>query len=45
MILPFRHKWQLMLWSSVASCYIKRKKIKYGGVDIDGFQSCSLMTA
>ena len=42
MILPFKHKWQLTLYRSVASCYIE---IKYEGVDIDGFQSSSLMTA
>ena len=34
-----------MLWSSVVFCYIKRKKINNEGVDIDGFQSSSLMTA
>ena len=37
MILPFKHKWQLTLLSSVVSCYIKRKKINNDGVDIDGF--------
>ena len=41
MILRFKHKWQLTLYRSVASCYIKRKKINNEGVDIDG----SLMTA
>ena len=45
MLLPFKHKWQLTLWSSVASCYIKRREINNEGVDIDGFQSSSLMTA
>ena len=45
MILPFKHKWQLTLYCSVASCYIKRKKINNEGVDIDGFQSSRLMTA
>ena len=45
MILPFKHKWQLTLYRSVAFCYIKRKKIDNEGVDIDGFQSWSLMTA
>ena len=45
MILPFKHKWQLTLSNSVASCYIKRKKLNNKGVDIDGFQSSSLMTA
>ena len=44
MILPFKHKWHLMLYSAV-SCYIKRKKINNDGVDIDGFQFCSLITA
>ena len=34
-----------MLYSSAASRYIKRKKINNKGVDIDGFQSSSLMTA
>ena len=45
MILPFKDKWQLTLYRSVTSCYIKRKKINNKGVDIDGFQSCSLLTA
>ena len=45
MILPFKHQWQLMLLSSAASCYIKRKKINTEGVDIDSFQFCSLLTA
>ena len=45
MILPFKHKLQLTLYRSDASCYIKRKKINNEGVDIDGFQSSSLMTA
>ena len=45
MILPFKHKWQLTLLSSVASCYIKRKKINNEGVGIGGFQFCSLMAA
>ena len=34
-----------MLQSSAASCYIKRKKINNEGVDFDGFQSSSLITA
>ena len=40
LILPFKHKWQLTWWSSVAFCYIKRKKINNEGVDedIDSFQ-------
>ena len=40
MILPFKHKWQLTLECSLASCYIKRKKINNKGVDedIDSFQ-------
>ena len=45
MISLFRHNWQLMLYHSVASCDIKRKKMNNEGVDIDGFQFCSLMTA
>ena len=34
-----------MLKTSAASSYIKRKKINNEGVDIDGFQSSSLMIA
>ena len=45
MILPFKHKWQLTLKSSVASCYFERKKINNEGVDIVSFQFLSLMTA
>ena len=38
MRLPFIQKWQLRLLSSVASCYIKKKKINEGE-NIDKFQN------
>ena len=43
MILPFKHKWRCGVLLPLV--ILKERKENNEGIDIDGFQFCSLMTA